>query len=165
MDHLDDNRLMILAMDDREAPTETEASHLESCTRCAKILADENHVTASLSQMAPMPVPVNFAKMATARFVRERASEVRFTPFFIFSIALAVVLAAAMVWLVIDNPYEFVSKGAVLLGKVAGLIRAGYIVLNRVPLASEIVTTTSGAMVLICTGLLASLMKRSTAVK
>ncbi len=163
MEHLDEIRLMELALDEGLAPSETEASHLETCPLCTGSLASEKHLTESLGEIAHRPVPDGFAERATQRF--KSMSRNRVALFFAAGGTVAASLAVVMLWLVFENPSDVISSAAVLAGRTAGLIRAGYVILSRVPMAGEFVTITSAAMVLLCTGVLAGLAKKSTALK
>ena len=69
MEHLDEIRLMELALDEDLAPSEAEASHLETCPLCAGSLASEKHLTESLGEIAHRPVPDGFTERATQRFI------------------------------------------------------------------------------------------------
>ncbi|MCP4679818.1 MAG: hypothetical protein GY854_30870 [Deltaproteobacteria bacterium] len=163
MEHLDKIRLMELALDESVAPSTAEASHLETCSLCAQSLTAEMHLTEALGAIAHRPVPNGFTERVTCQF--KSMTRVRIAPFLAVSGTVAAALAFVMIRLIFENPSDVISSGAVLAGRVAGLIRACYVILDRVPMAGEIVTITSAAMVLLCTGLLAGLVKKSATVK
>ncbi|MDJ0761962.1 MAG: hypothetical protein QNJ97_03145 [Myxococcota bacterium] len=165
MDHLDDMRLTILAIDAQSEPSEREIAHLVSCPRCAANLAEERQLTAAIKGIAPRLAPIGFAERTATRFIRATTTKVVFMPSLIFGIILAMGITSAMLWTIIANPSIFATEAALAIGETAAFFKAMYLVVNRVPYASELLTTTSGAMVLIAAGMLAGLTKRAQAVK
>ncbi len=162
MDHLDDIRLMELAIDSTCALEERETSHLETCATCSARLADELKLNGALEDIAPHPVPSEFMARATARYVHAAAAEIHPAPYLLAGIVLTLVLSGAMMWLILANPSVFLSNLIVVFSKAATVVRAMHVVVSRVPNFVEIVTLSSGVTVLLCTGLLANLVKRSS---
>ncbi len=162
MDHLDDIRLMELAIDSTCVPQERETSHLEACATCSARLAEELRLNDALEEITPAPVPTEFVARATAKYVHAAVAEIHPAPYLLAGIVLTLVLSGAMMWLIMANPSVFLSNVIVVFGKVATIVRAMYVVVSRVPNFVEIVTLSSGVTVLLCTGLLANLVKRSS---
>jgi hypothetical protein len=165
MDHINEERLFELAIDEQSEPSREEASHLQSCRICSARLAEERSLTASLEAMPQVAVPVGFAMRTAEMFARAKAKKVSFAPTIIIGVVAASLITSFMLWLMIANPSFFVTQMALAVGKAAVFVKTMILVASRVPYGAEVATTFSGAIVLISAALLSGLLKRAWQVK
>lgn len=163
MNHLDEIRILEIALDARASITEQESTHLKTCTSCADQLKTEQQFSQTLSQISPIKVPEGFAARATAAFAQAARTRVPVTlrrPL-LAGVGLAVIFAACSLWWIIGNFTLFTTYSAAVISQLATVVRAAAVVVNNLPGVANVLMIGMGALALASTGLLATLFKRS----
>jgi hypothetical protein len=164
VNHLDDIRIMELALDQSSSIAEEERAHLKSCALCAKRIKEEEEFTALLGQIPPQDVPQGFAARATARFAeaaRAKAPVALHRPL-LAGVWLAIAFAACSLWLIIGNFTLFATFSAAAIARIAAMARAVAVVLNNLPVLASLMMVGLSALVLVSAGLVTALARRSS---
>ncbi len=126
MSHIDEQRLMELAMESR--PSDAEAAHLADCRLCAEALAAEQGLTAWLATVPQPAAPEAFVARVTDAYVMAMSRQTYRTPVLAFGGIAAMLLPLAMLalsaWTDIVARLSSWAVAVRALGEVAsGLMR------------------------------------------
>ena len=99
--HLEEMRIMELALSDKSALQNGEKAHLESCALCKSLLDEERNLSSLIPQMEVKRVPDGFASEALAVF--KRSNRARRRKYLSVSVAS---LGAALAYVVLSVVFQ-----------------------------------------------------------
>ncbi len=157
--HLNDERLMELALDPAVHPQNGEATHLQSCTECAAKLELERELTCSILELAPVKIPETLARGALDRYrAATRARNLRQVG---VGVAILFMICTPTIVLLIKGWSEALGSLGVLAGEIAALASASFTVMSSAPLISLTVIAVLCLTAFAGCGLLAGLARNS----
>ena len=136
MKHLDEMRIMELALDPAATPQNGEAEHLESCALCASMLDEERRLTEVLEGFEPAQVPPEFTGNLECRF--EKANRKRSTRQILIGLGTLAVVAVPVAILMLMQADPILGYLATLLGDLATAFDVLVTVAGTLPLAATI---------------------------
>lgn len=163
MKHLDEIRLMELALEPGSAMDAEEKAHLAQCAECREQLESEKELTTCIEQMPAFRAPDHFVAHAVAKFSAEYLKTVQ-TPVLYCSISI-LLLTGGMFWLAVVNLAQFVSVFATTVTAMHTFLRAIYVVLTALPVLHTALPFGFGLALLLSATLLAQLAKKEAVLK
>jgi len=136
MKHLDEIRIMELALDPAATPGNEEAEHLESCAPCASMLDEERRLTEALDGFEQAQVPLEFTGNLECRF--KKANRRRSTRQILMGLGTLAVVAAPVVVLMVVQTGPILGYLATLVGYLATALDVLVTVAGTLPLAATI---------------------------
>ncbi len=136
MKHLDEMRIMELALDPAVTPQNGEVEHLESCALCASMLDEERRLTEALDGFEQAQVPSEFDGNLECRF--KKANRARSTRQILMGLAALVVITVPVVALMVARTGSILRYVAALVGELAMALGALVTVAGTLPLAATI---------------------------
>jgi hypothetical protein len=163
MDHVDDKRLMELALDARSRPQNGEATHLELCEECSQRLARERQLTEMIAELERREPRPEFTAAAVARFARAtRARQLKSLP---WGLLICLAVAAPMIALAVADPGLALGSAGRLIGELAVLSRVLVTVLEQVPTIGVVLAAAFCVAAVVCCWALAGLARKTRPVK
>ncbi len=136
MKHLDEMRIMELALDPAATPQNGEAEHLGSCELCASMLDEERRLTEALNGFEQEQVPPEFTGNLECRF--KKANRRRGTRQILMGLAALVVVSVPVVVLMVVQTGPILGYMAALVGDLATALDVLVTVAGTLPLAATI---------------------------
>ncbi len=137
MKHLDEMRIMELALDPAATPQNGEAEHLGSCALCASMLDEERRLTEALDGFEQAQVPPDFTGNLECRF--KKANRRRSTRQILMGLAALAVVSVPVVVLMVVQTGPILRYMAALVGELATALDVLVTVVGTLPLAATIV--------------------------
>ena len=136
MKHLNEMRIMEIALDPAATPQNGEAEHLESCVLCASMLDEERHLTEALDGFEQAQVPPEFAGNLECRF--KKANRARSTRQILLGLGTLAVVAVPVALLMAAQAGPILGYAATLIGDLATALDVLVTVAGTLPLAATI---------------------------
>jgi len=134
MNHIDEMRIMELALDPAATPQNGEAQHLESCALCASMLDEERRLTKALDGFEHAQVPPEFTGNLGCRF--KKANRARSTRQILIGLGTLAVVAVPVALLMLMQSDPILGYLATFLGDLATAFDVLVTVASTLPLAA-----------------------------
>ena len=159
--HIEDTRIMELALSPMDVTHSTEGVHLASCQVCAAKLEAERELTFALEELKPSQIPTNLSVITRIRF--EQALNTRKGENLRISTGILLTTVAVILSLALTGIIDTVDDLMFATGALFTFASASLDVALSTPLFSLFVIITTGIAALLLVLILTGLVRESSA--